>query len=70
MDTVKKITELINKYDREVKQHYKVSGRLELERENSNSKFSYNEGANDNSIMVKEKFIEELEELKEYCGYV
>ena len=53
MDTLKKITELINKYDREVKQHYKVSGRLELERENSNS-----------------KFIEELEELKEYCGYV
>lgn len=64
-----KITELINRYKQELKEHYKQAGRIEVERESGNGKFSYIEGNNDAFIMDKEHFVEELEELKEYYSY-
>lgn len=69
MVKVDKIIELINKYKQELKEHYKQAGRIEAERESVNGKFSYIEGNNDAFIMDKERFVEELEELKEYYSY-
>lgn len=69
MAKVEKIVELINRYKQELKEHYKQSGRIEAERESVNGKFSYIEGNNDAFIMDKERFVEELEELKEYYSY-
>ena len=66
MVKVDKIVELINKYKQE---HYKQAGRIEAERESVNGKFSYIEGNNDAFIMDKERFVEELEELKDYYSY-
>lgn len=64
-----KITELINRYKQELKEHYKEAGRLEAEREGMREKFIYTEGNNDAYINAKENFLEELEELKEYYSY-
>lgn len=63
------ITELINKYKEELKGHYKEAGKLEYQRESSCDRFTYSEGNNDAYINAKEKFIEELEELKNYYCY-
>lgn len=63
------ITELINKYKEELKGHYKEAGKLEYQRESSYDRFTYSEGNNDAYINAKEKFIEELEELKNYYCY-
>lgn len=63
------ITELINRYNEELKGHYKEAGRLEYQRESSYEKFSYSEGNNDAYINAKESFIEELEKLKDYYCY-
>ena len=69
MAKVDKIVELINKYKEELKKHYKEAGRLEAKREILNSVSAYSEGDNDAYIDAKEKFVEELEELKEYYSY-
>ena len=69
MAKIDKIVELINKYKKELKKHYKESGRLEAEREGMNRKFTYTEGNNDAYINAKENFLEELEKLKEYYSY-
>ena len=63
------ITELINKYKEELRGHYKEAGKLEYQRESSYDRFTYSEGNNDAYINAKEKFIEELEELKNYYCY-
>lgn len=60
------IINLINKYKKELKEHYKEAGKLEVKRECMDRKFTYSEGNNDAYINAKEQFIEELEELKEY----
>lgn len=64
-----KITELIERYRKELKEHYKEAGRLEKEREGTNRAFSYSEGNNDAYINAKGNFIEELEELKDCYSY-
>lgn len=64
-----KITELIDMYRQELKEHYKQSGKIEADRERGNGKFSYIEGNNDAYINAKESFVEELEKLKEYYSY-
>lgn len=69
MAKVDKIKELIDRYKKELKEHYKYAGRLEVERECMREKFTYTEGNNDAYINAKENFIEELEELKEYYSY-
>lgn len=69
MAKVDKIKELIDRYKKELKEHYKEAGRLEAERESTGDKFNYSEGNNDAYINAKENFIEELEELKEYYSY-
>ncbi len=69
MAKIDKIVEIIERYNQELKEHYKQAGRIEFERESRNSKFSYIEGNNDAYINAKEKFVEELEELKEYYSY-
>lgn len=69
MAKIDKIVELINKYKKELKEHYKESERLEAEREGMNRKFTYTEGNNDAYINAKENFLEELEKLKEYYSY-
>jgi hypothetical protein len=69
MAKIDKIVELINRYNKEIKEHYKISEKLEVERNSFNKKFSYNEGNNDAYINAKEQFVEELEELKEYYSY-
>lgn len=60
------IINLINKYKEELKEHYKIEGKLEERRENWNSKLGFEEGLNMAYTKAKERFIEELEELKEY----
>lgn len=69
MAKIDKIVEIIERYKEELKEHYKQAGRIEVERESRNSKFSYIEGNNDAYINAKEQFVEELEELKEYYSY-
>ena len=69
MAKIDKIVEIIERYKQELKEHYKQAGRIEVERESRNSKFSYIEGNNDAYINAKEQFVEELEELKEYYSY-
>lgn len=69
MEKIDIITELINKYKEELKEHYKEAGKLEYQRESSHDRFTYSEGNNDAYINAKEKFIEELEELKNYYCY-
>lgn len=69
MAKIDKIVEIIERYKQEIKEHYKQAGRIEVERESRNSKFSYIEGNNDAYINAKEQFVEELEELKEYYSY-
>lgn len=69
MAKVDKIVELIDKYKEELKKHYKEAGRLEAKREFMNSISAYSEGDNDAYIDAKEKFVKELEELKEYYSY-
>ena len=69
MNTLNKIVELINRFEQEIKHHYRKKGRFEAEREINNADIGYGEGVNDGVILAKEKFIEELKELKEYCNY-
>ena len=69
MNTLNKIVEIINRYEQEIKHHYRKKGRFEAEREINNTDISYGEGVNDGAVLAKEKFIEELEKLKEYCSY-
>ena len=69
MAKVEKIVQLINRYKKELKEHYKESGRLEAEREGKYEKFTYSEGNNDAYINAKEDFLEVLEELKDYYSY-
>ena len=69
MAKVDKIKELIDRYKEEIKEHYKMEGKLEAEREGMNRKLTYTEGNNDAYINAKENFLEELEKLKEYYSY-
>lgn len=69
MTKTDKITELIEKYRKELIWHYEESGRLEANRNSFIEKFSYSEGNNDAFIVAKENFLEELEELKEHYSY-
>lgn len=63
------IIDLIDRYKKELKEHYKEAGRIEAKKENTDKKFTYSEGNNDAYINAKEQFIEELNELKEYYCY-
>ena len=70
MAKVDKITELINKYTYELRQHYNTEGRITTEKNYSLESYSsYDEGSNDAYINAKEQFIEELRELREYYSY-
>ena len=63
------ITELIDKYKQELKEHYKMEGKLEERRGDWNAKLSFDEGLNIAYTKAKEHFIKELEELKDYYCY-
>nr|DAE86578.1 MAG TPA: hypothetical protein [Caudoviricetes sp.] len=69
MAKVDKIVELINRYKQELKEHYKMEGKLEERRDAWNGKMGFEEGLNMAYIKAKEHFIQELEELKEYYSY-
>ena len=64
-----KIKELIDKYKEEIKEHYKMEGKLEERRDAWNAKMGFEEGLNMAYLKAKEHFIQELEELKEYYSY-
>lgn len=67
MAKIDKIVELIEKLREELKVNYKMSGVFEERRKALNIKTpEYPEGLNDGVIQMKEYFIEELKELKEY----
>lgn len=62
--------EKIEKLREELKVNYKMSGVFEERRKTLNIKTpEYPEGLNDGVIQMKEYFIKELEELKEYYSY-
>ena len=70
MAKIDKIVELIEKLREELKVNYKMSGIFEERRKTLNIKTpEYPEGLNDGVIQMKEYFIKELEELKEYYSY-
>lgn len=70
MSKVDKIIELINKYTMELREHYNTEGRIKTEKNYSLESYSsYDEGGNDAFISAKERFVEELRELKEYYSY-
>ncbi len=70
MAKIDKIVELIEKLREELKVNYKMSGVFEERRKTLNIKTpEYPEGFNDGVIQMKEYFIKELEELKEYYSY-
>lgn len=70
MAKIDKIVELIEKLREELKVNYKMSSVFEERRKALNIKTpEYPEGLNDGVIQMKEYFIKELEELKEYYSY-
>lgn len=70
MAKIDKIAELIEKLREELKENYKMSGVFEERRKTLGIKIpEYPEGLNDGTIQMKEYFIKELEELKEYYSY-
>lgn len=67
MANVDKITELINKYTMELRDHYNTKVRIDTEKNYSIESYSpYEDGVNDAYINAKEKFIDELRDLIEY----
>lgn len=70
MAKVDKITELINKYTMELRDHYNTKVRIDTEENYSLESYSpYEDGVNDAYINAKEKFIDELRELRGDCDY-
>ena len=70
MAKVDKITELINKYTMELRDHYNTKVRIDTEENYSLETYSpYEDGVNDAYINAKEQFVDELIELKEYYSY-
>lgn len=70
MANTDKITELINKYTMELRDHYNTKGRIETEENYSLESYSpYEDGVNDAYINAKEQFIDELRELRGDCDY-
>lgn len=70
MANTDKITELINKYTMELRDHYNTKGRIETEDNYSLESYSpYEDGVNDAYINAKEQFIDELRELRGDCDY-
>ena len=66
MANVDKITELINKYTMELREHYNTKGRIDTDENYSLESYSpYEDGVNDAYINAKEQFIDELRELIE-----
>lgn len=61
MANVDKITELINKYTMELRDHYNTKVRIDTDENYS----PYEDGVNDAYINAKEQFIDELRELLE-----
>ena len=67
MSKVDKITELINKYTMELRDHYNTKVRIDTEENYSLEIYSpYEDGVNDAYINAKEQFIDELRDLIEY----
>lgn len=67
MGEVDKITELINKYTMELRDHYNTKIRINTEENYSLESYSpYEDGVNDAYINAKEQFIDELRELKDF----
>lgn len=64
MNTLNKIVELINRFEQEIKHHYRKKGRFEAEREINNVDISYGEGVNDGVILAKEKIHRRIEGTK------
>ena len=70
MANTDKITELINKYTMELRDHYNTKGRIETEENYSLESYSpYEDGVNDAYINAKEQFIDELRELRGDSDY-
>lgn len=70
MANTDKITELINKYTMELRDHYNTKGRIETEENYSLESYSpYEDGVKDAYINAKEQFIDELRELRGDCDY-
>lgn len=66
MEKVDKITELINKYTMELRDHYNTKVRIDTDENYSIESYSpYEDGVNDAYINAKEQFIDELRELIE-----
>lgn len=66
MEKVDKITELINKYTIELRDHYNTKVRIDTDENYSIESYSpYEDGVNDAYINAKEQFIDELRELIE-----
>ena len=67
MTKVDKITELINKYTMELRDHYNTKVSIDTDENYSIESYSpYEDGVNDAYINAKEQFIDELRELIEY----
>ena len=67
MGKVDKITELINKYTMELRDHYNTKVRIDTDENYPLESYSpYEDGVNDAYINAKEQFIDELRELIEY----
>ena len=67
MAKIDKITELINKYTMELRDHYNTKLMIDTEENYSLESYSpYEDGVNDAYINAKEQFIDELRELIEY----